>query len=169
MRIVKLAGISFLLLFTVMLVISLFIPSRVRISRAMDITAHPDTVLRFIARPAGWTEWIPGMEGKELVMEQEQVKGVVTGEDPYRTLILDSTTTNGVAASFRGSKQRAATTVHWKVNTQPGSQQVTVQWYMDFKLRWYPWEKFASLLFEKNYGTLMEKGLGNLKGKLESR
>jgi hypothetical protein len=34
---------------------------------------------------------------------------------------------------------------------------------MDFRLRWYPWEKFSSLLFEKQYGTQMEAGLESLK------
>jgi len=38
-----------------------------------------------------------------------------------------------------------------------------VQWWMDFKLRWYPWEKFSSLFFENIYGAQMEKGLDNLK------
>ena len=39
----------------------------------------------------------------------------------------------------------------------------TLQWYMDFKLRWYPWEKFKSLFFENIYGFQMERGLENLK------
>jgi hypothetical protein len=34
---------------------------------------------------------------------------------------------------------------------------------MDFHLRWYPWEKFGSLLLEKSYGTKMEMGLMSLK------
>jgi hypothetical protein len=34
---------------------------------------------------------------------------------------------------------------------------------MDFKLRWYPWEKFSSLLLEKRYGPVMEQGLAKLK------
>jgi hypothetical protein len=55
----------------------------------------------------------------------------------------------------------------WKVISyaQPGS--TTLQWYMDFKLRWYPWEKFSSLLFEKSYGLKMEQGLNNIKKLVE--
>ena len=49
----------------------------------------------------------------------------------------------------------------WNLVREQGS--LTVQWYMDFKLRWYPWEKFSSLLFEKQYGTQMEIGLAKLK------
>jgi hypothetical protein len=40
---------------------------------------------------------------------------------------------------------------------------------MDFKLRWYPWEKFKSLFFENIYGAHLERGLGNLKELSEGR
>jgi hypothetical protein len=39
---------------------------------------------------------------------------------------------------------------------------------MDFHLRWYPWEKFASLLLEKSYGPRMEQGLATLKRLVEN-
>jgi hypothetical protein len=56
----------------------------------------------------------------------------------------------------------------WKCISHPGSDSTTVQWYMDFHLRWYPWEKFASLLFEQSYGPKMEQGLGNIKKVVEA-
>ena len=55
----------------------------------------------------------------------------------------------------------------WNLVREQGS--LTVQWYMDFKLRWYPWEKFSSLLFEKQYGTQMEIGLAKLKRLAENK
>ena len=51
----------------------------------------------------------------------------------------------------------------WKFIKNSGSDSATLQWYIDFNLRWYPWEKFASLLFEKSYGVQMELGLSNIK------
>ena len=44
---------------------------------------------------------------------------------------------------------------------------LTLQWYMDFHLHWYPWEKFSSLMLEKQFGPDMESGLENLKSLLE--
>jgi len=75
-------------------------------------------------------------------------------------------------------------TAAWSTNAGPGARNITsgwylhpgnaigdmtVQWRMDFKLRWYPWEKFASLLFEKQYGTQMEEGLNRLKAFTENK
>jgi hypothetical protein len=30
-------------------------------------------------------------------------------------------------------------------------------------LKWYPWEKFASIIFDRQLGPYMERSLGNLK------
>ncbi len=56
----------------------------------------------------------------------------------------------------------------WKCIQQPGADSTTLQWYMDFKLRWYPWEKFSSLVFDKSYGGRMEQGLNNIKKIVEA-
>jgi hypothetical protein len=43
----------------------------------------------------------------------------------------------------------------------------TVQWYFDFVFRWYPWEKFSSIVYDKQLGPAMEKSLNNLKDLIE--
>jgi len=72
---------------------------------------------------------------------------------------------NEVAADYQGIKQKKVVT-GWNILPDRDST-VTVQWYMDFTLRWYPWEKFSSILFEKQYGPQMEQGLARLKNLLE--
>jgi hypothetical protein len=39
----------------------------------------------------------------------------------------------------------------------------TVQWYFDFHVKWYPWEKFQSIVYDQQLGPVMEKSLNNLK------
>ncbi len=48
----------------------------------------------------------------------------------------------------------------------PASDSLTLQWYMDFQLSWYPWQKFSSLFYEQTYGVMMERGLVNFKKQL---
>jgi hypothetical protein len=57
----------------------------------------------------------------------------------------------------------------WRVFESGQPNQVTVQWYIDFHLKWYPWEKFSSLLLEKRYGPMMERGLEKLKSYIETK
>ncbi|MEJ0105618.1 MAG: hypothetical protein WDO19_24995 [Bacteroidota bacterium] len=55
----------------------------------------------------------------------------------------------------------------WEAKSYNQSDSLTVQWYLDFKLKWYPWDKFFSLAYDKMYGTQMEQGLKNLKENVE--
>jgi hypothetical protein len=55
----------------------------------------------------------------------------------------------------------------WELHRYASTDSVTLQWYMDFHNKWYPWEKFRSLFYEKTYGSMMETGLKNLKTELE--
>ena len=51
----------------------------------------------------------------------------------------------------------------WKIYEHLQVDSLTLQWYMDFHLKWYPWKKFGSLFYENTYGAMMEKGLENIK------
>jgi hypothetical protein len=55
----------------------------------------------------------------------------------------------------------------WQLYSYASADSVTVQWYMDFTLKWYPWQKFSSLFYEGTYGQMMQKGLDNLKKESE--
>ncbi len=67
-----------------------------------------------------------------------------------------------VLASFESNGKKPVIN-GWRIITYQQSDSVTLQWFIDFTLRWYPWEKFSSLLYEKMYGTQMEQGLTILK------
>ena len=37
--------------------------------------------------------------------------------------------------------------------------QTIVEWTLHFHMQWYPWEKLASMFYDKQLGPLMEKSL----------
>ena len=137
----------------------MFFPSHVRISRATDIAASIDSVHTRISQPLYWKSWYPGADTLSLYEADGVIKGIrMPGNQVLMiTGFNDSTVT---AANSTSDKERA--TMGWNLIRNNGGS-VTVQWYMDFKLRWYPWEKFSSLLLEKRYGPVMEQGLAKLK------
>ena len=159
MQLIKLAIISFVVFFLLITGISLFFPSHVRISRAADIAAPVDSVHTRISQPLYWKSWYPGADTLSLYEADGVIKGIrMPGNQVLMiTGFNDSTVT---AANSTSDKERA--TMGWNLIRNNGGS-VTVQWYMDFKLRWYPWEKFSSLLLEKRYGPVMEQGLAKLK------
>jgi hypothetical protein len=145
MRIVKLGIISFVAFFILLYLMSLLIPSHVRISRAININKNRAEIFPYLADTVQWKKWNEMNTGKIDV----QIKRA----EPQ--LIETKWTYNGreILSSFR---------------LEESSGVSVVQWYFDFELQWYPWEKFGSITFDKQFGFPMETSLNNLKKLIEN-
>src|SRR5258706_1528134 len=169
MRFIKLAVISFIILFFVITGISLFIPSHVRISKAINIKAEKDSIMAQIRNPLRWKNWYPGIDSAAFFYEAGEVKGVILdNKDKSHPVYLAITKgqPDEITAQFITPNMRPVEN-GWRAISYSTTDSVTLQWYMDFHLRWYPWEKFRSLLLEGSYGAKMEKGLTNLRNTLQ--
>jgi len=157
---------SFLALFLLVTAISLFIPSHIRISKAINITASGDAVFEQINDPRKWKNWFPDLDSAKLYYEEGVVKGVIIDDSSRQYIKITGITKGEVITELRAGPRTIIS--GWKMIDPAQPNSTTLQWYMDFHLRWYPWEKFASFLFEKSYGFKMEQGLNNIKKLLEA-
>jgi carbon monoxide dehydrogenase subunit G len=165
-KIFRLLFFSGLFLFLLVTGISLFIPSDIRISKAINIAAPADTVFKQLTEPLKWKDWFPGLESSKPFYETGVVKGVMISDSSKQYIrVIERRRDEVVTELGSGSKTIIS---GWKLINYTQSDSTTLQWYMDFKLRWYPWEKFSSLLFEKSYGVTMERGLNNIKKLVEA-
>ena len=164
MRLFKLFIISIISFFLLITGISLLIPSHVRISRATNILASPDAIWQQVDDMRTWQNWNPFF----LDISGEKISYGDTVNGMPRLMKVDGTT-----IQWKESRpderivvmqtDRRSILNGWKCISHTITDSTTVQWYMDFHLRWYPWEKFASLLFDQSYGPKMEQGLMNMK------
>ena len=156
MKAFKLLVISIIVLFLVMTLISALIPSTVRISRAIDINASPERIHAELADLNKWTAWnafIQNMDEKKL----------------YRDSILGGTlavrktrsTPDEVVTTWNEVKKDRSFTAGF--NLIPHGSTVTLQWYFDFHFKWYPWEKFSSIVYDGQVGAPMQESLNKLK------
>lgn len=171
MKIFRLFILSILILFLVVTAISLLIPSHVRISRAANIRATAAEVWQQVDDMRSWSQWNPFFAQ------------VAPGEIGYGDTSGGKLPAMKIGATLIEMKERKSdervfvmqvegkkqVLNGWRFINQAGSDSATLQCYIDFNLRWYPWEKFASLLFEKSYGVQMEQGLNNIKKNVEKR
>lgn len=164
MKFIKLGIISLIVFALMITFISFLFPSRIRISKAIDINVSRDTAMAQIADPLNWKKWYPGADTVDYLYVEGKIKGIGTGE--MQALMLDSKTDSSVLAVNVGPRSGRGEQ-GWNVYNSSLPNTVTVQWYMDIHLKWYPWEKFSGLLMEKRYGPILEKGLENLKAQLE--
>ena len=169
MRVIKLGILSFIFLFVLVTIISLFIPSHIRISRATDINSAKQDVMNLIADPLKWKEWYPGADSLAILYVEGKPKGILL--DSSALLGLSIFTINDSVVTVHEVGTTGAERMEMGLKVLPGRNEnnIVAQWYMDFKLRWYPWEKFKSLFFENIYGAHMERGLANLKELSEGR
>jgi hypothetical protein len=161
MRFVKLALISAVILFIVIYLFSLIIPSTVRVSRAVNISAPKDSLVAQLADLRQWKQWNEMANNIEITNKQF-AENKITSEQ------MTITKTSQVGDTLLTDwQQQNARVLNSGFTWHGGDDRLVVQWYFDIKLRWYPWEKFGSIVFDKQLGPPMEKSLGNLKKLLE--
>ncbi len=150
MRIFKLALISFVFFFLLFTLISLMVPSQVRISKAINIGAPKNGIQTAIKNTNLWHNWHPGYaKSLSSTAQLPQIKPVLQNDSLIEMNLIyrsGKTIKNG-----------------WQLYQHSGTDSITLQWYMDFNLKWYPWQKFGSLFYENTYGAMMQQGLTNLK------
>jgi len=169
-RILRLLVLSFVFLFLMVTAISLLMPSHVRISRAINIHASASDVWRQVDDLHSWKEWNPFFSrlSPDEIEYIDTSLGKPTAMKIKETVIqlMEMKTDKRIFIMHTGGKKPVIN--GWKFINQSGSDTGTLQWYIDLDLRWYPWEKFASLLFEKSYGAQMEQGLNKIKKIVEA-
>lgn len=140
MRIVKLAIISFIVIFVILFLISLMIPATVRTSRAVNIEAPKSNVYPLLADTSNWSKWNS--------LKNERIRISVLPSDSNLLKTKWSYGSRTIYSFYRIERLGDVT---------------VVQWYFEFPLKWYPWEKFGSITFEKQFGPPMEQSLINLR------
>jgi len=149
-RIIKLFLISVIFLFVLGTGISLMIPSHIRISKAINLHAPKDSIFSLVKNPGRWKEWHPAfMKSYNKTFDSIRISNITKEGDTVLMFLQ------------QGKKEPVLN--GWKIYEHPEVDSLTLQWYMDFHLKWYPWKKFSSLFFENTYGVMMQEGLTNLK------
>jgi hypothetical protein len=161
MRFLKLAIISAVVFFGLATLFSLLLPSNVIVSRAIDLQAPADSVHTYITNVDSWDEWIQNADSSEFTT------------DHNKHILINTTSVNIVSATSKKIETEwvvgNGTPMRGEFNfiTQEGSNYFTLQWSFSYHVKWYPWEKFASILSDKALGPFMEVSLDNLKRNTE--
>jgi hypothetical protein len=168
-RFVRLFIISIICLFAIVTAVSFFIPSRVRISKAINVKASPASIWLQIDDMGRWKNWNSFFSDVDPadIQRIDSSDGKITGMTIRGTSVSWEKQTPGQRIAAMSREGRAPVLNSWSVLEIEGADSTAVQWYMDFHPKWYPWEKFASLMLEKTYGPRMEKSLGELKKLVE--
>ncbi len=168
MRVIKFFIISVIVLFVVLIALSLLFPSRLRVSRAINLAAPKEKVVAAVGDLRQWEVWNAFIRATPLTSKVYSTpasgKGAFLHSDQLNLTLLN-THADSIAVDWRLSNGK-----HFEGGynvLQTASDSITVQAWFDFHFRWYPWEKLGILVYDKKFGPLMEESLAGLKLYLE--
>jgi len=157
MRIIKLGLISVIMIFLVIFLLSLLIPSTVIVSRAMTVNAVADSVYSKIRDIREWKAW-------NVLLQDTSLSNPTFQYDSFRsdemTVTFQLEDTAGIKTKWVRNGQEP---VAGGFGITRAGGATIVQWYFEFHVGWYPWEKFGSIIFDKQLGPPMEYSLDLLK------
>jgi hypothetical protein len=164
MRFIKFGLISLIIMAIVLFALSLLLPSHVRISRAINISAPVDSIMQHLRNMQEWPQW-------NALLADTAIIRASYGPDWIRTDQLQVFTVASVRRNWMGTRwvQPDGKEFQSGFELLPGQQFTVMQWYFDFYSPWYkPWEKFGSIIYDKSMGPSMEKSLTRLKVLVET-
>lgn len=158
----------FIVLFFLALIVTLFsliIPSRVVISRSKEIEGSSDSVMATIKNLNTWQNWFPAIAAnKEKLTSIGNTESTITWMYNGRPLKIEvkESQPNAIKFSYEDSNNPEVENIIscFPVENKPNTS--NVEWTAVTKLKWYPWEKFSGLFFEKVTGPGYEYGLAEL-------
>ena len=165
MRFFKLAIISVIVIFIILTAMSSLLPSQILVSRAVDIKGSVNQIRENLFELNNWKLWMTDAQGQKTNHSYNSTDGsLVIGPT---TIDILSTTDSALSTEWKSKS--SMTGLFRIINHHTPDSVITVQWQMEQDVKWYPWEKFASITKDELWGGSMEKSLENLKLLVESR
>lgn len=168
MRFIKLGLISIVFFALLLTAFSLLLPSQTNISRAIDINAPADSVYAYINDLRKWKDWYANYDSSNAALSSTTVSKGASLKMDRTTVTIQEALPDGIKAIWQTGNNNP---VEGEFNFMPkgSASSVTLQWNFIQKVKWYPWQKLASILSDKTLGPFMEQSLENLRKKTEKQ
>jgi hypothetical protein len=161
MKYVKLIFISVVFLSALVTGISLLFPSKVIASRAIEVNTSADKIAYFTFDLSHWNQWMSDWKQNKVVLKNNTA---YIGTQTVR--FLDKTDTKVNYEWIATGQNPYLVSFEWtllKDNTY------VIHWSFEQNVKWYPWEKFQTLLNDKLLGAKMEIELQHLQEAINSK
>ncbi len=162
---------AFLCLFTV------FIPRHVTVTRGVVIGVRRDSLQTFLEDFHEWPRWCSWM-GADSAVTRHYASATATreatvtwfpkGHPENKIFISILQTVPGDVRLFYQFKNLLPASGGFTLTEkrEGGHDSTFVQWSLDIRLRWYPWEKLSGIAMDKVWGSSMKESLDRLKSQV---
>ncbi|MEI8111457.1 MAG: SRPBCC family protein [Chitinophagia bacterium] len=160
MRLVKFVLISALIFFLLLLGIGLLMPSKVVVSRAINIPVPANRVFPYMQDVRKWPQWMQGLDSNQIKTINDSVYQVGN-----LTIQWIESNANHMITQWK-SKNGTLQISTMRIITDSANAGCTAQWQFEQPLGWLPWERLGSMLNEKIMGPQLETNLQQLRNKV---
>lgn len=158
--------------FVVIFLLSLFLPSKVTVTKSVEIKSSIDKVKEQIINFDRWKNWYPAFKDKDVAIIKNQspdnfnyvvltdIKGKKT------TLKLVDSTHNKIEIKVESS---SSTRVSYQFILTPNkmNNQTELTWNINTQFGWYPWKRIQGVFLDKFSGDQYVAALRDLKNAAE--
>ncbi len=116
------------------------------------IRASPQEVQKKISDLPDWKSW------NDMLISQPD------GSNNLSIEVLKVVKDTVITLWKNGKKSFTGTYVLTEMNGQ-----TVLEWTLKFHIKWYPWEKLASMFYDKQLGPVMENSLLKLRNEMEAK
>jgi hypothetical protein len=142
-------------------------PAEVSVSRFLQIKSTPGKVHKKLAdlREWNWNEFVYDAFPAHYLANFGDGR-IDSSYIHLRNVSIDQVMDKPDTLTTRWEHGTKSFISSFTLSPQPDGSTI-VEWTLQFHLHWYPWEKLASMFYNKQLGPLMEKSLLNLQRELE--
>jgi len=157
---------SLLVFSLVILFLFALFPSNITVSRIIQINRSPAEVMGKIDDLREWKSWnellANGLGNMKKVLAPVKIDSSHI-QKGYFMIDLVKVVPDTVTSIWH-QEEKSFTGNYF---LSGADRQSVVEWRLQYHIQWYPWDKLASMFYDKNLGPGMEKSLMNLKTELE--
>ncbi len=169
MKFLKQLLIGFIGLSLVIVVISSFLPSTVRISRGIFIHGSPAEVAAVVNDLSTWKDWNPILQDSSVKFSRTGAGELQwqNGNGIMNTMTVTQKNGDTIFVNFKlasGKNFQSGFAFHAFQNDSLNTQ---ADWWIIEKLKWYPWQKFYGIFADRLKGPSLDSGLARLKEYVE--
>ncbi len=171
MRVLKFVlGVS--VIFVLILLMSLLLPSKVSVSKSTLINASPVRIDSMIQDFDNWKKWYPAFQNDAVTVVTDPPKPGIISSVSLKAADEKKMTLNLVESKRETTvvalESNASTKVNYQfIVTSHGNAQTKLTWNINTTLRWFPWEKIKGIFLDKISGPQYESALAQLKAAAE--
>jgi len=172
MRLIKVFLTGLIGLFIIITLLSLLLPSEIKVSRAVVINASHDKIVSQLNDLKNWKNWEPMFASDSVAIHFSEPSNVInsvadiTYKEKQAHVTINSMDSSSVKFLLQAKGENDIAN-EISVTTLDNNKGQLVEWKALTKLHWYPWDKLYGIFIDRLTGPGYEDALDHLKSFVE--